>query len=70
MNDFTKEELEEIQEIARHCCKQGINTIHNLTYYVKIKAQTMIDNYCEHEWEGFTIRNIRCMKCKKDIWYD
>lgn len=49
MNDFTKEELEEICEIARHCRKQDVETSHNLTYQVWEKAETMIDNYCEHE---------------------
>ena len=49
MNDFTKDELEEIQEIARHCCKQAVETRHNLTYTVKLKAERMIDNYCDHE---------------------
>jgi hypothetical protein len=47
MNEFTIEELEEIQEIARHCHKQGVETKHNLTYAVKVKAESMIDNYKE-----------------------
>ena len=49
MNDFTKEELEEIQEIARHCGKQSVETKHNLTYQVKCKVESMLDNYCEHQ---------------------
>lgn len=45
MNDFTREELEEICEIARHCCKQGVDTRHNLTYDVQQKAGRMLENY-------------------------
>ena len=65
MNDFTKEELEEIQEIARHCCKQAVETRHNLTYTVKLKAERMIDNYCEHEFIVFNkeYNHVECIKC-------
>ena len=74
MNDFTKDELEEIQEIARHCCKQAVETRHNLTYTVKLKAERMIDNYCEHESDGVAYSTnlelklplkyqSRCLKC-------
>ncbi len=50
MNDFTKEELEEIREIARHCSKQGVETKHNLTYHIQIKAEDMIKYLpkCDH----------------------
>lgn len=63
-NDFTKEELEEIQEIARHCSKQGVETRHNLTWDVKLKAERMIDNYCEHEPEGdYHVCVDKCKHC-------
>ena len=45
MNDFTKEELKSIM----YCVKQM--KIHIDGYNpLKSKIQSMIDNYCEHEW--------------------
>ncbi len=69
MNNFTKEELEEIQEIARHCRKQSVETKHNLTSQVKCKAEYFIANYrdpCKHEY-GEVNKNdctVQCVKCK------
>lgn len=48
MNDFTKDELEEIAEMLRHARKQGVETKHNLSYEVELKALSLIGNYCEH----------------------
>lgn len=47
MNDFTKEELEELLI----CCDSGINDDHPLEDWkaaLQVKIQSMIDNYCEH----------------------
>lgn len=54
MNDFTKEELQEIIEMANDI-ERG-SQAHGLQMYFKIrdKAQSMIDNYvdseCPHDW--------------------
>jgi hypothetical protein len=69
MNEFTKEELQSI-----------VSSIKSLRIYTEIenweeelldKVQTMIDNYCEHEWEnicsGCDLGVICCMKCDKAI---
>lgn len=56
MNDFTKKELEEISEMMTYGRKQGVDTQHNLTYEVEVKAQSMINAYyekksdCNHDW--------------------
>ena len=67
MNDFKKDELENIMCALdlwnlKHICSDMKN--------VQLKIQSMIDNYCEHKWEGFTTNNIRCKKCGKDIWHE
>ncbi len=50
MNDFTKEELQEIIEMANDI--ESGSQAHGLQMHFKIrdKAQSMIDNYCDHEW--------------------
>jgi uncharacterized Zn finger protein len=74
MNEFTKEELEEIKEMMRHARKQAIDTTHNISYQVELKAKSMIDNYCEHESDGrwyqladCTYRMKRCSKCREEF---
>ena len=51
MNDFTKEELKVIMEMY----KNGIpgTYIEGMGHLI-IKIQSMIDNYCEHESDGYT----------------
>ena len=48
MNDFTKEELEEL----KRCCNWVINCkdthYTTITYGLPEKIQSMIDNYCPH----------------------
>lgn len=59
MNDFTKEELEELIMWSLHLA--GCN--HNLVN----KIQFMIDNYCEHDFNpiiGF-FQIESCHKCMK-----
>ncbi len=68
MNDFTKQELEEIQEIARHCCKQAVDTRHNLTYEVKKKAEAMLDSYCPHAHIIPEFGHVTtCTECKQVV---
>jgi hypothetical protein len=61
MNDFTKEELEEIS----YCLAYTYNHEHSLFE----KIQSMIDNFCEHDWQnlccGCALENIWCDKCKR-----
>ncbi len=67
MNDFTKEELEEL----KRCCNWVINCkdthYTTITYGLPEKIQSMIDNYCEHEWrKGVHLFNdVYCTKCSK-----
>ncbi len=64
MNDFTKEELENILN--------GNVTLYPHTHCNLVnKIQSMIDNYCEHEWENIccqcALDKIYCHKCEKDM---
>lgn len=58
MNDFTKEEL---GIIACNLC------VNPKTKDILRKIASMIDNYCEHEWELSFSKNIilgiYCQKC-------
>lgn len=56
MNDFTKEELEDLLS----CCYGGMHNNHPVEDWkeaLQIKIQSMIDNYCEHE------REVECYNC-------
>lgn len=55
MNDFTKEELE---QIYYH--------MENEPQQIMDKVKSMIENYCEHEFI-FTINDskVRCYRCEK-----
>ena len=63
MNDFTKEELNDILA----CCELYYELAQRLPdkeeESVMRKAQSLIDNYCEHEWVNATY----CEKCNKGI---
>jgi hypothetical protein len=68
MNDFTKEELEEIIE--------SFNWIESETSWdwkhkLRNKIKSMIDNYCEHTWFFYLNSKansaLRCHKCDKEI---
>lgn len=58
MNDFTKEDLEFILDGTRHWSNKNIPT--PWVFEFKKKVESMIDNYCEHEWK----------KCFADFEYD
>jgi hypothetical protein len=52
MNDFTKEELQEIYY-----------RLDNAPQELEDKIQSMIQNYCSHSW----VINIYCEKCSVEI---
>jgi hypothetical protein len=56
MNDFSKEELELLQ-----------TALSEIDYSNPLweKIQSMIDNYCEHEWEFYLSPNINILRCNK-----
>jgi len=58
MNDFTKEELEEIKGWADYCVGSGMSYTETDPLYNKI--QSMIDNYCEHKSEPSILTTICC----------
>ena len=62
MNDFTKEEWEEILNGVGWLEEVG-GWSEELDALMK-KIRSMIDNYCEHEWVNATY----CEKCNKGIW--
>ena len=68
MNDFTKDELEYLHEMIGSISIAG-HPIDDEA--LKSKIQSMIDNYCEHEWENIccqcTLDKIYCYKCEKDM---
>ncbi len=61
MNDFTKEELKELNNGLGWAISEGGDC--NLTHLLRDKLQNMIDNYCEHEWINATY----CEKCNRGI---
>jgi len=68
MNDFTKEELKEIWEsLDVERLQSGVYVYTELMN----KIQSMIDNYCDHEWENMCcacdLYHIYCHKCTADM---
>ena len=64
MNDFTKEELINLL----NCCKAAYisGEINPQTpSLLKVRIQSMIDNYCAHEDDGICYYNMPQCKCKK-----
>lgn len=64
MNDFTKKELEEIIESFDWI--EG-ETSWDWKHELRNKIQSMIENYCEHEWHKGThlFNDVYCIKCSK-----
>ena len=63
MNDFTKDELEEMLSCVNNYtseCPKGYADLIYPELYSKI--QSMIDSYCDHEWDEY-FSSIRCGKC-------
>lgn len=71
MNDFTREELEEIVEMMRYARKHLVEQKHNLSYQVEKKALSMMDIYygnykykCDHHKHIESIVfGLVCEKC-------
>ncbi len=53
--------------MMRYARKQGVETHHNLSYEVEIKALKMIGNYCEHIIINIGESCKPCIKCDKDF---
>lgn len=74
MNDFTKEELIDMHYAIRFFWKNRCSydlpsdeEDFTKSYDLMEKIQHMLDNYCDHKFEAFTSRTIRCKKCGSDI---
>jgi hypothetical protein len=63
MNELTLDELKDID--------YALETVYLGNSDLRKKISSMIDNYCEHEWENIccqcTLDNIYCHKCEKDM---
>ncbi len=68
MNDFTKEELEDIVGLIELACDfmidRGIGLCDS-DIELKKKIQSLIDNDCEHEFKRELMQIDLCDKCKK-----
>jgi hypothetical protein len=51
MNDFTKEELEDLLSLVQiHCCNSiSVEDFEDYWLPLKDKLQLLADNYCEHK---------------------
>lgn len=63
MNDFTKEELEHLLFAYK---ESNISAVKGLAD----KLQSMIDNYCEHDYRHMGNNNwLHCIKCKNNFFF-
>lgn len=61
MNDFTKEELYDLESTILNCrLYMGIDTWDK---DLLLKIQGMIENYCDHIWTDGSGNNIFCGLC-------
>lgn len=62
MNDFTKQELREIKSCVYF---EGWKPdgLENANQHLIDKIQSMIDNYCEHDWDYGCRASYRCRSC-------
>ena len=66
MNDFTKDELKQICQFFNIAIEDFQEP--ESTYDLRDKIQSMIDNYCEHEWHpGGNRPWLHCIKCKANF---
>ncbi len=69
MNDFTKEELIDLNIIVSVWCAKHIDD--KKTVKLSDKLQSMIDNYCDHEWHpGGNRPWLHCIKCKANFQHE
>lgn len=73
MTDFTKYELEDMHVVYRTFCNavelRDRRDLTELESSILNKIESMIDTYCEHEWEYGCRASYQCVKCmelKKD----
>lgn len=68
MNDFTKDELEILNQYLRFYESHQYNFDGGLIYKsdreLKIKLQSLIDNYCDHTWGDGSGNHIYCINCQ------
>lgn len=64
MNDFTKQELEDLEEFLSDA-PEFFDDSDDCLFNLHEKVKSMINNYCEHEWvSAYTEREFcRCSKC-------
>jgi len=61
MNEFTKEELEDLEYWLRVTSKQDITLPSGKDlFYLQDKIQSMIDDYCEYKSESSVLTSICC----------
>ncbi len=65
MNDFTKEELESIANWGNVYTEFGCSWSDKIERPLINKVQSMIDNYCKHEFIVFNkeYNHVECIKC-------
>lgn len=72
MNDFTKEDLEDMRTWGECFTEFGNSGVDKFQRHILDKIQSMIDNYCEHEWNnpccGCPASSRYCTKCEKKIY--
>lgn len=72
MNDFTKDELQIILLEINIGIKRygGILKVAESLIDIRDKIESMIDNYCEHDWGIGGGECICCKLCEKEIVYN
>lgn len=70
MNEFTKDELEYLEDAVKFHIEEDYQQ--NPALDVLEKIQSMIDNYCVHEWSYWDDEHNtrRCIRCEKQGIYD
>lgn len=69
MNDFTKDELEQLLfDLDAKIFRYGEVNIHEFSLKLRNKIQSLVDNYCEHDFYMEAANKsilARCNKCHK-----
>ncbi len=63
MNDFTKEELQEIKRCIKYMIDGGITPYSSLTLEINKKLKSIIEKYCEHSMIYNQHHQRHCEKC-------
>lgn len=64
MNDFTKEELQDMYGAV-------MDTSVSMIPHLPKKIQSMIDSYCDHAWAYYLScdgSDVKCQKCHKKLY--